>query len=178
MQPDVELASILNQHWDKVNGQLRLNSWQWRTLHAIRRCRTAALGGHVDQCDSCGHLRISYNSCRNRHCPKCQGQQREAWMAARQEELLPIPYYHVVFTLPEAINQLVLFKPVTIYGLLFSSAWSTIQSFAADPKHLGAQSGMISILHTWGQTLTLHPHLHCIIPGGGITTTGKWKTTR
>ena len=99
-------------------------------------------------------------------------------MAARQEELLPIPYYHVVFTLPEAINQLVLFKPVTIYGLLFSSAWSTIQSFAADPKHLGAQSGMISILHTWGQTLTLHPHLHCIIPGGGITRTGKWKSTR
>jgi hypothetical protein len=178
VQPAFELATILNRHWDQANEQLKLNSWQWRTLHAIRRCRTAALGGHIDQCDSCGHLRISYNSCRNRHCPKCQGQQREAWMAARQEELLPIPYYHVVFTLPEAINQLALYKPAIVYSLLFSTAWSTIQSFAADPKHLGAQTGMISILHTWGQTLTLHPHVHCIIPGGGITKAGLWKNTR
>jgi hypothetical protein len=178
VQPAFELATILHLHWERANEQLQLNSWQWRTLHAIRRCRTAALGGHIDQCDSCGHLRISYNSCRNRHCPKCQGQQREAWMAARQEELLPVPYYHVVFTLPETINQLALFKPAVIYGLLFSTAWSTIQSFASDPKHLGAQTGMISILHTWGQTLTLHPHLHCIIPGGGITSTGHWKSTR
>ena len=178
MQPAFELATILNLHWNRANGQLQLNSWQWRTLNAIRRCRTAALGGHIDQCDCCGHLRISYNSCRNRHCPKCQGQQRETWMAARQEELLPIPYYHVVFTLPELINKLALYEPATIYGLLFSTAWSTIQSFAADPKFLGAQTGMISILHTWGQTLTLHPHLHCIIPGGGITKTGLWKNTR
>ncbi|MBC6490663.1 IS91 family transposase [Flavihumibacter stibioxidans] len=178
MQPAFELATILNLHWERANEQLSLNSWQWRTLHAIRRCRTAALGGHIDQCDSCGHLRISYNSCRNRHCPKCQGQQREAWMAARQEELLPVPYYHVVFTLPEAINQLALHKPAVVYGLLFSTVWSTIQSFASDPKHLGAQTGMISILHTWGQTLTLHPHLHCIVPGGGITSTGHWKSTR
>jgi hypothetical protein len=178
VQPAFELATILNLHWNRANGQLQLNSWQWRTLNAIRRCRTAALGGHIDQCDCCGHLRISYNSCRNRHCPKCQGQQREAWMAARQEELLPIPYYHVVFTLPELINKLALYEPATIYGLLFSTAWSTIQSFAADPKFLGAQTGMISILHTWGQTLTLHPHLHCIIPGGGITKTGLWKNTR
>ena len=178
MQPAYELATILNLHWARANEQLSLNGWQWRTLHAIRRCRTAALGGHVDQCDSCGHLRISYNSCRNRHCPKCQGQQREAWMAARQAELLPIPYYHVVFTLPEAINQLALYQPAAVYGLLFSTAWSTIQSFASDPNHLGAQTGMISILHTWGQTLTLHPHLHCIIPGGGISSTGQWKSTR
>jgi hypothetical protein len=178
VQQDFELASILNLHWERANKQLQLNSWQWRTLHAIRQCRTAALGGHIDQCDSCGHLRISYNSCRNRHCPKCQGQQREAWMAARQQELLPVPYYHVVFTLPEAINQLALFKPAIVYSLLFSAVWSTIQSFATDPKHLGAQTGMISILHTWGQTLTLHPHLHCIIPGGGIAPGGQWKSTR
>ncbi len=178
MQPAFELASILNLHWERANEQLQLNSWQWRTLHAIRRCRTAALGGHIDQCDSCGHLGISYNSCRNRHCPKCQGQQREAWMAARQEELLPIPYYHVVFTLPEAINQLALYQPAAVYGLLFSTVWSTIQSFASDPQQLGAQTGMITILHTWGQTLTLHPHLHCIIPGGGITSAGHRKSTR
>lgn len=134
MQPAFELATILNLHWERANEQLQLNSWQWRTLHAIRRCRTAALGGHIDQCDSCGHLRISYNSCRNRHCPKCQGQQREAWMAARQAELLPIPYYHVVFTLPETINQLALYQPAAVYGILFSTAWSTIQSFASDPN--------------------------------------------
>lgn len=178
MQAVHEIATILNRHWSKANEHLQLNGWQWRTLHAIRRCRTAALGGHVDQCDHCGHLRISYNSCRNRHCPKCQGQQREAWMVARREELLPVPYYHVVFTLPEAINRIALYEPATAYGLLFNAAWSTIQSFAADAKYLGAQTGMISILHTWGQTLSLHPHLHCIIPGGGITKAGYWKSSR
>src|SRR5690349_1754380 len=104
MRPDFELATILNQHWDSANRQLKLNGWQWRTLHAIRRCRTIALGGHIDQCDQCGHLRISYNSCRNRHCPKCQGQKRDAWIQARKADLLPVTYYHVVFTLPEAIN--------------------------------------------------------------------------
>ena len=178
MQPVYEVATILNRHWDKANTQLKLNSWQWRTLHAIRRCRTAALGGHIDQCDQCGHLRISYNSCRNRHCPKCQGQQREAWMEARKEDLLPVPYFHVVFTLPEGINTICLHQPATVYGLLFTTAWSTIQRFATDEKHLGAQTGMISVLHTWGQTLSLHPHLHCIIPGGGITKAGHWKATR
>jgi len=178
MQPVHEVATILNRHWDRANDQLQLNGWQWRTLHAIRRCRTSALGGHVDQCDQCGHVRISYNSCRNRHCPKCQGQQREAWMEARKEDLLPVPYYHVVFTLPEAINKIALYQPATVYGLLFSTAWNTIQSFAADVKYLGAQAGMISVLHTWGQTLSLHPHLHCIIPGGGITKGGRWKCTR
>lgn len=178
MQPVYEVATMLNRHWDKANTQLQLNGWQWRTLHAIRRCRTAAMGGHIDQCDQCGHLHISYNSCRNRHCPKCQGQQRESWMEARKGDLLPVSYYHVVFTLPEAINRLCLYQPATVYNLLFTTAWSTIQSFAADTKYLGAQTGMICILHTWGQTLSLHPHLHCIIPGGGITKAGFWKTTR
>lgn len=178
MRSAFEVATILNQHWDTANQQLGLNTWQWRTLHAIRRCRTAQLGGHIDQCDQCGHLRISYNSCRNRHCPKCQGQQREDWMQARKADLLPVPYFHVVFTLPEAINKICLYQPSTVYNLLFSTACSTIQSFAADEKHLGADTGMISILHTWGQTLTLHPHLHCIIPGGGITKAKYWKTTR
>jgi hypothetical protein len=178
MRPAFELATILNQNWDTANEQLKLNGWQWRTLHAIRRCRTAALGGHIDQCDQCAYLRISYNSCRNRHCPRCQGQQREAWMEARKADLLPVPYYHVVFTLPDAINQLCLYEPAQLYSLLFSTAWSTIHSFAADPKYLGGNTGMISILHTWGQALTLHPHLHCIIPGGGITNANHWKATR
>jgi hypothetical protein len=177
MRPAFEVATILNQHCNIANQQLKLNTWQWRTLHAIRRCRTGELGGHIDQCDQCGHLCISYNSCRNRHCPKCQGQQREAWIEARKADLLPVPYFHVVFTLPEAINKLCLYQPSTVYNLLFSTAWSAIQFFAADEKYLGAQTGMISILHTWGQTLTLHPHLHCIIPGGGITKARYWKTT-
>lgn len=178
MQPAYEVATLLNRHWEGANEKLQLNSWQWRTLHAIRRCRTAALGGHVDQCDQCGHLQISYNSCRNRHCPKCQGQRRERWIEARRAELLPVPYYHVVFTLPEVINNIALYQPTIVYSLLFSAAWSTVQSFAGDPTYLGAQTGMISILHTWGQTLCLHPHLHCIIPGGGITKAGHWKSSR
>ena len=178
MQPAYEVATLLNRHWDRANDQLQLNGWQWRTLHAIRRCRTAALGGHVDQCDHCGHLRISYNSCRNRHCPKCQGQKRERWIEARRAELLPVTYFHVVFTLPQQINPIALYQPEVVYGLLFTTAWHTIQSFASDPKYLGAQTGMISILHTWGQSLSLHPHLHCIIPAGGITKAGRWKTSR
>jgi hypothetical protein len=178
MQPALEVATILNRYWDKANEQLKLNGWQWRTLNAVRRCRTAALGGHIDQCDQCGHLQISYNSCRNRHCPKCQGQQREAWMEARKADLLPVPYFHVVFTLPEALNQVCLYQPASVYNQLFSAAWSTIQSFAGDEKYLGGNTGMISILHTWGQTLSLHPHLHCIIPAGGITKNNNWKFTR
>ena len=178
MRPAFEVATILNCYWDKANEQLKLNGWQWRTLHAIRRCRTADMGGHIDQCDQCGYLHISYNSCRNRHCPKCQGQQREAWMEARQADLLPVPYFHVVFTLPQAINRICLYQPAIVYNILFSTVWSTIQSFAADAKYLGATTGMITILHTWGQTLSLHPHLHCIIPAGGITKDSVWKFTR
>lgn len=178
MQPAFEVATILNRYWSKANEQLKLNGWQWRTLNAVRRCRTAELGGHIDQCDSCGHLQISYNSCRNRHCPKCQGQQREAWMEARKADLLPVPYFHVVFTLPEALNQICLYQPALVYNLLFSTVWSTIQSFAADEKYLGAATGMISIVHTWGQTLSLHPHLHCIVPAGGLTPNAVWKFTR
>ncbi len=136
------------------------------------------MGAHVDGCTSCGHLRISYNSCRNRHCPKCQGAAREKWIQARQEELLPVSYFHVVFTLPDALNQLCLHKPEILYGLLFTTAWSVLNSFGNDPKLLGARTGMISILHSWGQTMTLHPHLHCIVPGGGLTKQGKWKQAK
>src|SRR5215210_7468052 len=175
MQAAFEVAGVLEAHWLKVQHSGKYNSWQMRTLDAVRRCRTAALGSHVDGCTSCGHLRISYNSCRNRHCPKCQGAEREKWIQAREAELLPVPYFHVVFTLPEVLNTLCLFKPRILYDLLFTTSWSVLNSFGHDHKWLGAQTGMISILHTWGQTMTLHPHLHCIVPGGGLTKKGKWK---
>ena len=179
MQPEYEVAGVLNAHWPAIQQSGRkFNTWQLRTLHAVRRCRTAPLGAHVDGCISCGHLRISYNSCRNRHCPKCQGNQREKWIQAREQELLPVPYFHVVFTLPEALNTLCIYRPACMYNILFQSAWSVLNTFGHDHKWLGAVTGMIAILHTWGQTLSLHPHLHCIVPGGGLTQQGKWKTAR
>ncbi len=178
MQPAFQVSDVLEAHWSQVQQSEMFNTWQLRTLNAVRRCRTAALGSHVDGCTSCGHLRISYNSCRNRHCPKCQGTEREKWIQARQAELLPVPYFHVVFTLPDTLNRLCLFKPAILYGLLFKTTWSVINSFGHDPKWLGAQTGMISILHTWGQTMTLHPHLHCIVPGGGLTKQEKWKQAK
>ncbi|MGI8504287.1 MAG: IS91 family transposase [Hassallia sp.] len=178
MQPAFEVADVLNAHWSAVQDRSGYNTWQLRTMDAVRRCRSASLGAHVDGCTACGHLRISYNSCRNRHCPKCQGRQREEWIQARQQELLPVPYFHVVFTLPDTLNKLCLHKPAVLYNLLFTAAWSVLNSFGNDPKWLGAQTGMIAILHTWGQTMTLHPHLHCIVPGGGLTKQSKWKTAK
>ena len=178
MKAAYELADVLQAHWPAVQHRGRYNTWQLRTMDAVRRCRSASLGGHVDGCSSCGLLRISYNSCRNRHCPKCQGKQREEWIQARDEELLPVPYFHVVFTLPDTLNQLCMHKPAVLYNLLFKTSWSVINTFGHDDKWLGAQAGMISILHTWGQTLTLHPHLHCIVPGGGLTKAGRWKTAK
>ncbi len=178
MQPAFQVADVLEAQWLQVQQSAMFNTWQLRTLNAVRRCRSSALGSHVDGCTSCGHLRISYNSCRNRHCPKCQGSERERWIQARQAELLPVPYFHVVFTLPDTLNRLCLFKPAILYGLLFKTAWRVLNSFGHDPKWLGAQTGMISILHSWGQTMTLHPHLHCIVPGGGLTKQGKWKLAK
>lgn len=178
MRPAFEVADVINAHWQDLLRSGQFNAWQLRTLDAIRRCRTASLGGHVDLCTSCGHTRISYNSCRNRHCPKCQQIQRERWIQAREAELLPVTYFHVVFTLPEAINKLCLFEPAKVYKLLFDTVWSVIRDFGQDEKHLGAQTGMICILHTWGQNLSLHPHLHCIVPGGGLTKAGYWKQAR
>lgn len=178
MQPLYELADVLQTHWPSVLHSTSFNAWQLRTMDAVRRCRTASLGGHIDGCTSCGHLRISYNSCRNRHCPKCQGRQREQWIQAREAELLPVPYFHVVFTLPDTLNRLCMHKPKVLYDTLFWAAWSVLNSFGHDPKWLGAQTGMISILHTWGQTLSLHPHLHCIVPGGGITKEERWKSAK
>jgi hypothetical protein len=178
MQPLYEVADVLNAHWPAVQESAKFNTWQLRTLDAVRRCRSAALGAHIDGCTSCGHLRISYNSCRNRHCPKCQGHEREKWIQAREAELLPVPYFHVVFTLPDTINQLCLHKDKEVYNILFQSAWHVLNTFGWDHKWLGAQTGMISILHTWGQTMTLHPHLHCIVPGGGLTKQLKWRAAK
>uniref|UniRef100_UPI00293C1183 IS91 family transposase n=1 Tax=Cryomorpha ignava TaxID=101383 RepID=UPI00293C1183 len=152
--------------------------WHKRTLYAIERCRTPAMGGHIDECDCCHKLHISYNSCRNRHCPTCQGHKREAWIQARESELLNVPYFHVVFTLPSELNPFALKHPKVVYDSLFKAAWATLEQFGANPKHLGAQMGMIAILHTWGQNMSLHPHLHCIVPGGGVTKSGKWKPAK
>ena len=172
------MADVLKKHWPLVESHPHINSWQLRTLGAILRCRTAAMGGHIDACTACGAMRISYNSCRNRHCPKCQGTLREKWIRKRNEELLPVKYFHVVFTLPEELNQLALHQPRIVYNTLFEAAWKTLLTFAHDHKHLGAEPGMISILHTWGQQLTLHPHLHCIVPAGGLSPHEKWKHAR
>jgi len=138
------------------------------------------MGGHIDQCNhaGCQQLHISYNSCRNRHCPRCQGHLRERWIQQREGDLLNTRYFHVVFTLPDHLNELVLQKPALLYGLLFKTAWGVMNDFAANPKFLGARTGMIAILHSWGQNLSLHPHLHCLVPAGGVTASGKWKATR
>jgi hypothetical protein len=156
------------------------NGWKLRTLFAISKCRTAGLGGHIDRCThrDCGKLHLSYNSCRNRHCPKCQGHQREVWIQKRESELLNVPYFHVVFTLPDHLNELCLHKPEVLYSILFKTAWEVIKGFGANPKFLGARTGMISVLHTWGSNMSLHPHLHCIVPAGGINAAGNWKSTK
>ena len=174
MQPPFEIADVLNKLASGID-ELGLNTWQLRTLSAIKKCRTAALGGHIDACDECSNISISYNSCRNRHCPKCQGKNREDWILAREVDLLPVPYFHIVFTLPGEINILSMQQPKMVYGILFESAWATLKVFG---KNKCLQVGMIALLHTWGQNLSLHPHLHCIVPGGGINQNGEWKNSR
>lgn len=177
MRTAFELSQVIDKVWFKIHS-LGLNGWKIKTLDAIRRCRTAALGGHIDVCSDCGFVKLSYNSCRNRHCPKCLGDNSTKWIHNQTKDLLPVPYFHVVFTLPQDLNPLCLHSPSMIYNFLFESAWQTIQAFSMDPKYLGAKSGMIAILHTWGQNLSLHPHLHCIIPGGGVDQNECWKFTR
>ena len=174
MQPCFEVADVLRKI-DFNTTNYGLKTWQLRTLSAIKKCRTSALGGHIDACDCCGNISISYNSCRNRHCPKCQGNKRDQWIQARTTELLPVPYFHVVFTLPESINALAIHQPKTVYDILFESTWKTLQEFG---KAKQKQMGMIAVLHTWGQNLSLHPHLHCIVPGGGVTKGGQWQNIR
>lgn len=178
MKAKIEVAHVLRSAWEEITMSGRFNTWQLRTLDALARCRTASLGGHVDQCTSCGHVRISYNSCRNRHCPKCQTNERDKWIAAREKDILPVKYFHVVFTLPSELNPLCIAYPKLMYDGLFEAVWKTLEVFSSDSKHLGAQTGMFAILHTWGQNLSLHPHLHCVVPSGGYTPEGKWKDAR
>jgi hypothetical protein len=170
-RPPVEVADIIRAWGDRFfesNG--RWLHWSHvKALNAIERCRTAALGGHRDQCPQCGHQAISYNSCRNRHCPKCQTAARNRWVAERQAEVLPVGYFHVVFTLPHELCALALRNKKELYRLLFRASAETLLEVAANPKHLGAGLGFLSILHTWGQRLLLHPHVHCVVPAGGIS---------
>jgi hypothetical protein len=177
----LEVADIFRGHgsaWREANaGHVSLG--QLKVLSAIESCRTAALGGHVARCENCSHTQIAYNSCRNRHCPKCQGAAAKEWLAEREAELLPVPYYHVVFTLPAAIADIAYQNKAVIYNLLFKASAETLTMIAADPKHLGARIGVLSVLHTWGSALTHHPHVHMIVPGGGISLDGdKWVSCR
>ena len=174
MRSTKEVAQVLDILGDTVE-QLGLNTWQLRTLYALKKCRTAALGGHIDACDACGNISISYNSCRNRHCPKCQGKNKEDWIQAREKELLPVPYFHVVFTLPDTLNSLAIHQPKLVYDSLFAASQHTLFAFG---NNKGLQMGMIGVLHTWGQNLSLHPHLHCIVPGGGVNEKGVWENIR
>src|SRR5580692_5721909 len=180
-RPSLEVADVFRRHgagWRAAN-EAHLSLAQRRVMTAIELCRTAALGGHVERCDDCAHTRIAYNSCRNRHCPKCQWMAAQAWLEAREAELLPIPYFHVVFTLPAAIGAIAFQNKAKVYGLLFTAAAEALITIAADPKHLGAEIGVTSVLHTWGQNLDHHPHVHCIVPGGGISPEGdRWVQCR
>ncbi len=175
----LEVAGIFRHHGLAYRESHKLPRNHLRVMHAIEICRTAALGGHKEQCDSCGHLEISYNSCRNRHCPKCQTLRKEKWIEARSDDLLPIEYFHVVFTIPAELNLLVSMNRKVMYDLLFRSVSETLAELAHDPKHLGARIGVICILHTWGQNLMDHPHIHCIVTGGGLSSDGsRWVSCR
>jgi hypothetical protein len=180
-RPALEVADVFRGHgpaWRKANaGHVSLD--QLKVMSAIERCRTAALGGHVARCEDCSHTLIAYNSCRNRHCPKCQGAAAKEWLTARAAELLPVPYYHVVFTLPAPIADIAYQNKAAVYDILFKASAETLITIAADPRHLGARVGITSVLHTWGSALTHHPHVHMIVPGGGISPDGeRWITCR
>jgi len=175
-------AADIFRHYGEAFRQTHgdhLGSVERRVMGAITACRTAALGGHVEQCEDCGTTRIAYNSCRNRHCPKCQGLARAKWLAERQAELLPVPYFHVVFTLPAQVAAIAFHNKAAVYAILFRAAAETLIAIAADPRHLGARIGVTAVLHTWGQTLTHHPHVHCLVPGGGPSLDGaRWVACR
>ena len=177
----LEVADIFRRHGEAYRQAHdgHLGRVERRAMSAIELCRTAELGGHVEGCRSCGAIRVAYNSCRNRHCPKCQGQACRDWLAARQDELLPVAYFHVVFTLPAQIAAIAFQNKAVVYTILFKAVAETMRTIAADPRHLGAEIGLIAVLHSWGQTLTYHPHLHCIVPGGGVSRDGtRWISCR
>jgi Putative transposase/Transposase zinc-binding domain len=176
VRPTLEVADIFRRHGEAFRAAQghRLSPDQRRVMAAIEACRTATLGGHVEQCVDCHLVRIAYNSCRNRHCPKCQGLARAQWLADRQADLLPVPYFHVVFTVPKPLAAIALQNKAILYDILLKTAAETIRVIGADPRHLGAETGLIAVLHTWGQTLVHHPHVHCVVPGGGLAPDGRW----
>ena len=180
-RPPFEVADVIRIAGDSFRRWYSASlTWpQRKVLDAIARCRTAALGGHRDACVNCGHQAISYNSCRNRHCPKCQTAARDQWLQKRQQELLPVGYYHLVFSVPHELVPLMWQNKRQLFSLLFEASAATLLDVFADPKHLGAQTGFLSILHTWGQTLTPHPHIHCVVPGGGLAPDhARWIASR
>src|SRR5271156_607076 len=181
MRPALEVADIFRHHGAAFRQAhtAQLGRTERRVMAAIEACRTAALGGHVERCADCGFVRNAYNSCRDRHCPKCQGLARAEWLEARQAELLPVPYFHVVFTLPAAAAEIAFQNKRVVYAILFQATAEALRTVAADPRHLGAEIGAIAVPHTWGQTLRHHPHLHCIVPGGGLSMDGaRWVACR
>ena len=180
MRPALEVADVFRRHGPAYRRchDGHLGRVERRVMSAIELCRTAALGGHVEACDSCEHSRVAYNSCRNRHCPKCQGIARERWLAAREADLLPVPYFHVVFTVPVEVAAMAFHNKAVVYAILFDAVAATLKTIASDPRHLGGEIGFIAILHTWGQTLTHHPHVHCLVPGGALTADGHWLACR
>jgi Putative transposase/Transposase zinc-binding domain len=181
LRPALEVADVLRRHGDayRARNAGHLDRSAQRVMGAMEACRTAALGGHVARCGDCGHTAISYNSCRNRHCGKCQGGAARDWLEARTADLLPVEYFHVVFTLPAPVAAIAFQNKAVVYALLFEAAAATLKTIAADRKHLGAEIGATMVLHTWGQTLTHHPHVHCIVPGGGLAPDGQtWVACR
>jgi Putative transposase/Transposase zinc-binding domain len=181
MSARLEVADIFRHHGEAYRRlhDGHLGRVERRVMSAIELCRTAELGGHIEGCRSCGTIRVAYNSCRNRHCPKCQGQACREWLAARQDELLPVSYFHVVFTLPAEIAAIAFQNKVAVYTILFKTTAETLRTIAADPRHLGAEIGLIAVLHSWGQNLHYHPHVHCILPGGGLSLDGRsWVSCR
>ncbi len=180
-RPTLEVADIVRRYGDAYRQQAggSVSTAQRRVMTAIETCRTAALGGHVEQCVACGHQRIAYNSCANRHCPKCQSLARAAWIERRRAEILDCEYFHVVFTVPDDVAAIALQNKAQVYGILFRATAETLRTIAADPQHLGAEIGFFAVLHTWGQTLVHHPHLHCVVPGGGLSPDStRWVACR
>ena len=173
----VEVQDVFHTHGNEYLSGRNLPPHIHTAIRAIKRCRTSELGGHKDNCGDCNYVKISYNSCRNRHCPKCQALAKERWIMARQAELLPVPYFHVVFTLPAELSEIVMQNQVTLYNLLFKASQEAIRELASDKKYLGVKIGLTSILHTWGQNLTFHPHIHMIVPGGGLAKDDTWRSS-
>lgn len=174
----VELGDVFRMHKESYCKNNTLTSEQYKVINAICNCRTSILGGHIEQCDNCSNIHISYNSCRNRHCPKCQSLKTARWLLERQKELLPVQYFHVVFTLPHELNVLTLYNKKELYSLLMQSVWETIKTFGKDPNRLNGLTGVIAILHTWGQNLFDHNHVHCIVPGGALVGGTKWLSSK